>query len=110
MFSLSSERKGRDMIAKERIEAAKGVDLIQLVRTRGVELKRSGRNYIGLCPFHTEATPSFTVNPAKNLWQCFGCGTGGDAIRFVESFDKVSFPEAVDKLTASGPLPKAAPA
>ncbi len=65
-----------------------------------------------MCPFHTEETPSFSVNPAKNLWQCFGCGTGGDAIRFVELFDKMSFPEAVEKLdgTPSAPAQPATPA
>lgn len=91
------------MIEKERIEAAKSVDLVQLVKSRGIELKKKGKSYVGLCPFHLEATPSFTVNPAQNLWQCFGCGTGGDPIRFVELFDKVSFPEAVAKLDGSPP-------
>jgi DNA primase len=94
------------MIEKARIEAVKhGVDLVQLIKSRGIELTKKGRNFVGLCPFHTEETPSFTVNPAKKLWQCFGCGTGGDAIRFVELLDKVSFPEAVERLTGSPPAP-----
>ena len=100
------------MIAQERIEAAKGVDLVPLIRSRGIELKKNGKGYVGLCPFHAEATPSLSVNPAKNLWQCFGCGIGGDAIRFVELFDKVTFPEAVEKLTGPGQptaRPKTAP-
>ena len=93
------------MIEKARIEAVKqGVDLVQLIKSRGVKLTKKGKGYVGLCPFHQEETPSFTVNPAKNLFQCFGCGAGGDAIRFVELFDKVSFPEAVEKLSA-GALP-----
>ena len=87
------------MIEKARIEAVKqGVDLVQLIKSRGIELTKKGKGYVALCPFHTEETPSFSVNPAKNLWQCFGCNTGGDAIRFVELFDKMSFPEAVEKL------------
>jgi DNA primase len=91
------------MIEKERIEAAKGADLVALIRSRGIELKKKGKGYVGLCPFHEDKDPSLSVNPAKNLWQCFGCGIGGDAIRFVELFDKVSFPEAVAKLAGNNP-------
>src|SRR5512136_2096867 len=99
MFSLSSERRGRDMIEKARIEAVKqGVDLVALIKSRGIELKKNGKGYVGLCPFHEDKTPSLSVNPAQNLFQCFGCGTGGDPIRFVELFDKLTFPEAVEKL------------
>jgi len=100
------------MIKKERIEAVKqGVDLVALIKSRGIELKKKGKGYVGLCPFHAEETPSFSVNPKENLWQCFGCGTGGDAIRFVELFDKMSFPEAVEKLdgTPSAPAQPATP-
>lgn len=99
------------MIKKEKIEAVKqGVDLVALIKSRGIELKKKGKGYVGLCPFHTEETPSFSVNPAQNLWQCFGCNTGGDAIRFVELFDKMSFPEAVEKLDGSGLSAPAKPA
>ncbi|NVO00983.1 MAG: toprim domain-containing protein [Geobacteraceae bacterium] len=101
------------MIEKARIEAVKqGVDLVALIKSRGIELKKKGKGFVGLCPFHAEATPSFSVNPAQNLWQCFGCGTGGDSIRFVELFDKIGFPEAVGKLdgTPSAPAPPATPA
>jgi DNA primase len=99
------------MIAKERIEAAKhGVDLVQLVQSRGITLKKNGKGYVGLCPFHAEETPSFSVSPRENLWQCFGCGIGGDSIRFVELFDKVSFPAAVEKLSTGSIPAKAAPA
>lgn len=94
------------MIAKERIEAVKrGVDLVGLIRSRGIALKKNGKGYVGLCPFHAEETPSFSVNPRENLWQCFGCGTGGDAIRFVELFDKTGFKEAVEKLGGTDPAP-----
>lgn len=91
------------------IDAAKGGDLVELIRSRGIELKKNGKGYVGLCPFHQEETPSLSVNPAKNLWQCFGCGVGGDAIRFVELFDKVGFPQAVAKLAGEG-LPARLPA
>jgi DNA primase catalytic core len=66
---------------------------------------------VGLCPFHEEKTPSFTVTPAKGLWHCFGCNEGGDAIRFVERFEKLGFREAVATLTtdaAPGKAPAAA--
>ena len=101
------------MIKQERIEAVKqGVDLVALIKSRGIELKKKGKGYVGLCPFHAEETPSFSVNPAQNLWQCFGCNTGGDAIRFVELFDKMSFPEALEKLDGapSAPAQPAPPA
>lgn len=60
-----------------------------------VSLKRSGSNWLGLCPFHQEKTPSFNVNPAKGIFHCFGCGVGGDAIDFVMKLEGLSFPEAV---------------
>ena len=89
------------MIEKERIEAIKqGVDLVALVQSRDIDLKKNGKSYHGLCPFHDDKNPSLSINPDKNLWQCFGCGAGGDVIRFVELIDKVTFPEAVSQLIA----------
>ncbi len=97
-------------IERERIEAIKReVDLAALVKAKGVSLRKNGKSYFGLCPFHDDHNPSFSVNPSKNLWQCFGCGAGGDAIRFVEMFDQVTFPEAVEKLKADSPQLKAKP-
>ena len=88
-------------IERERIESIKaGVDLTALVMAKGIELKKNGKSYFGRCPFHDDHNPSLSVNPTKNLWQCFGCGAGGDAIRFVELFDQLPFPEAVNKLIA----------
>ena len=93
-------------IEKERIEAVKhGVDLVALIRSKGIELKKNGKGYFGLCPFHEDNNPSLSVNPGKNLWRCFGCGAAGDAIRFVELFDKITFPEAVDQLMADSAQP-----
>jgi DNA primase len=68
-----------------------------IVRVIGeyVRLKKSGQNFLGLCPFHHEKTPSFAVHPAKQIYHCFGCGAGGDVFKFVMEMDKVSFPEAV---------------
>jgi len=72
-------------------------DIVDLIG-RYMELRRAGQNYKGLCPFHGEKTPSFNVNPARKGFKCFGCGQGGDAIRFVMEIDGKSFPEAVRKL------------
>jgi len=89
------------MVEKELIESIKaGVDLAALVRAKGIELKKNGKSYFGLCPFHNDTNPSLSINPNKNLWQCFGCGAGGDVIRFVELIDRVTFPEAVSQLIA----------
>jgi len=73
------------------------VDIVDLVG-RYVELRRAGQNWKGRCPFHEEKTPSFNVNPARKGYKCFGCGEGGDAIRFVMEIEGKSFPEAVRKL------------
>jgi DNA primase len=87
-------------IEKTLIEAInRGVDLVALARRRGIEVKKNGGSWMGRCPFHEDKTPSLSITPGKNLFQCFGCGAAGDAIRFVELLDKVSFPEAVKRLS-----------
>ena len=72
-------------------------DIVQVVQD-SVPLKKAGSSYKGLCPFHSEKTPSFNVNRDKGVFHCFGCGTGGDVIKFVELQEKLSFPEAVHHL------------
>jgi DNA primase len=90
-------------IGKAQIAAIKtGVDLKALVESRGIDLKKNGKGYFGLCPFHDDKNPSLSINPDQNLFQCFGCGAAGDVIRFVELFDKVTFPEAVKRLSGNG--------
>jgi len=61
-------------------------------------LQKRGQNYLAHCPFHQEKTPSFTVSSQKQIFHCFGCGLGGDALKFIQLKDKLSFPEAVEKL------------
>ncbi len=63
-----------------------------------VDLKKSGSNYKGICPFHADTNPSFSVNPAKNICKCFVCGTGGNPITFYSKYKKISFSEAVKEL------------
>ncbi len=79
------------------------VDIVQIVQER-VPLRKSGATWKGLCPFHGEKTPSFHVNGEKGFFHCFGCGVGGDVIKFVELNDKLSFPEAVRQLAARAGL------
>lgn len=75
-------------------------DSINIVEVIGehVVLRQSGANFVGLCPFHAERTPSFSVNPNKQLFHCYGCNEGGDLIHFAMSFYALSFPEAVEEL------------
>ncbi len=72
-------------------------DLVEVVSSY-IELKRAGRNYIGLCPFHAEKTPSFTVSPEKQLFHCFGCQKGGTLFDFIMEMEGLSFPDAVRHL------------
>jgi len=69
-------------------------DIVRLVGDY-VRLKKSGQNFVGLCPFHPEKTPSFAVHPVKQIYHCFGCGAGGDVFKFVMEMEKVAFPEAL---------------
>lgn len=83
------------MIPQEKIdEIRERADIVQIV-SEYLPLKKSGRNHIGLCPFHSEKTPSFTVNDEKQIFYCFGCGTGGNAFTFLMKQENLSFPEAV---------------
>lgn len=78
-------------------EVKRNIRIADIVSQR-VSLKRSGRDFIGLCPFHNEKTPSFRVNQKDSYYKCFGCGAGGDAINFLMELDGLSFKEAVDQI------------
>jgi DNA primase catalytic core len=88
------------MLPQDEIETIKqSVEVVPFMQDCGIELKKNGKGYKGYCPFHEDnKTPSLSVTPDKNLWQCFGCGKGGDIIEFVQLFDQVDFPAAVAKL------------
>ena len=82
-------------------------EVIEEVRTRNdivdivsqyVNLKKKGANYFGLCPFHNEKSPSFSVSPGKQMYYCFGCGAGGNVITFVMEYENYTFVEAVKML------------
>lgn len=75
-------------------------DLVALIAAR-VTLKRQGSNYMARCPFHTEKTPSFSVNPAKQFYHCFGCGESGDAIQFLMRYEGLGFREAIESLASA---------
>ncbi|MCA1691746.1 MAG: DNA primase, partial [Actinobacteria bacterium] len=76
-----------------------GSDLVQIA-SEHIGLKRVGRRYVGLCPFHAEKTPSFSVNPAEGLYYCFGCGASGDVITWVREVEHLDFADAVERLAA----------
>jgi DNA primase len=90
---------------KEQIRDA--TDIVALVGEK-VALRRAGRSWKGLCPFHPEKTPSFTVNPERQVWHCFGCGKGGDVFAWLTETEKMTFPEALRALAerAGIDLPK----
>ncbi|MCP5043992.1 MAG: hypothetical protein GY944_23435, partial [bacterium] len=95
-------------IPVEEVQALKArLDLVSVVQQHGITLKRKGKDYVGLCPFHQERTPSFTVNPRKQLYHCFGCPPdgkqGGDVIRFVSRVKSLGFRETLETLGADLP-------
>lgn len=83
------------MISKSTIDAVFATVRIDEVVSDFVSLKKRGVNMIALCPFHNEKTPSFTVSPAKGIYKCFGCGAGGNAVKFIMEHEKYSYPEAL---------------
>ena len=82
-------------VSNEKISEIQRLTNIVEVINRHVNLKRAGKNYIGLCPFHSEKTPSFSVSPEKQLYKCFGCGEGGTVFTFLMKKEGLSFPEAL---------------
>ena len=94
------------MIPHEYIEElTRRTDITELIGSY-VQLKRKGRLYGGLCPFHSEKTPSFYVYPDTQSFYCFGCGAGGDAITFTKKINSIDYPEAVKLLAARAGMPE----
>ena len=73
-------------------------DIVSVIGDYVPDLKKAGRNWKACCPFHTEKTPSFMVNPEKGIFKCFGCGVAGDVFKFVTLIENISWIEAVRKL------------
>jgi len=88
------------MIDNASIESLKNsIDIVDVIGSF-IELRKAGANYKANCPFHGEKTPSFVVSPSKQIYHCFGCGVGGDSIKFVMELEKLSYPEAIEKLAS----------
>lgn len=88
------------MITEESVREVIDTARVEDVVGDFVNLKRRGNNYSGLCPFHNEKTPSFNVNPARNIYKCFGCGVGGDPVKFLMELEQLTFPEAIRWIAA----------
>src|SRR5260221_13998691 len=86
----------------EQIRAAS--DIVEVVGSY-IPLKRAGGNFVALCPFHREKSPSFNVNPHLQIFHCFGCHKGGDVFSFVKEYESVDFPEAVRRLAERAEIP-----
>ncbi len=86
------------MIPRETIERIHAAAKIEEVVGDYVTLRKRGANLIGLCPFHSEKTGSFTVSPSKGIYKCFGCGASGHAVRFIMEIEQCSFADAVRQL------------
>ena len=72
-------------------------DVVDIISSY-VNLKRTGSNYVGLCPFHNEKTASFSVSPSKQMYYCFGCGAGGNVFTFLMEYENLTFVEALERL------------
>jgi len=90
---LGSSKVSRSFVQ----ELLSQVDIVDII-SHYITLKQSGRNFVALCPFHPEKTPSFVVSPEKQIFKCFGCGVGGNAITFVQQYENLSFFEAVKRV------------
>ncbi len=89
------------MISQNSIETLKSsLDIVDVIGNY-LELKKAGANFKANCPFHGEKTASFVVSPSKQIFHCFGCGVGGDSIKFVMDYEKLNYPEAIEKLASS---------
>lgn len=82
-------------------------DIVDIISPR-IKLKRAGHNHMGLCPFHNEKSPSFSVNQNKQFYHCFGCGVGGNAINFLMEYEHLDFVPAIEELarTAGVDIPR----
>ena len=93
-------------ISKNFIEKVlNATDIVELVSDHGIVLKKTGVNFKGLCPFHSEKTPSFNVNSQRGFFHCFGCKASGDSIKFLMQIDRLSFTDSVQELAKRAGIP-----
>ncbi|HAP32590.1 MAG TPA: DNA primase, partial [Firmicutes bacterium] len=97
VFLREGQRKMTQIPAHRLEEIRNRLDIVEVVSSY-IELKKAGRNYVGLCLFHPEKSPSFTVSPEKQLYHCFGCQSGGNLFTFIMQAEGISFPEAAHYL------------
>ena len=95
---LQGKISNSKILSEEKVEQARKSSIVEVARL-SLELRKSGKNYLALCPFHQEKHPSFYIYPDTNSFYCFGCHQGGDVIKFVELAFNYSFKEAVEYLT-----------
>ena len=93
------------MIPEEVIDNVRSAVNIVDVVSRYVQLRKAGKNLFGICPFHDEKTPSFSVSEDKQIFHCFSCGRGGNVFKFLMDLEKISFPEAVRRVAEFGNVP-----
>src|SRR5262245_19952527 len=93
------------LIPPDKLEQIRGASDIVEVIGAVLPLKRAGANFTALCPFHREKSPSFNVNPHRQIFHCFGCHKGGDVFTFVREYENLSFVEAVKRLADRASIP-----
>jgi DNA primase len=86
-----------DKVSEENLK--NNIDIVDII-SNYIEIKKAGANFKANCPFHGENTPSFVISPTKQIYHCFGCGVGGDAIQFVKEYEKLNYPEALEKIAS----------
>jgi DNA primase catalytic core len=84
-------------------ELKRSINLVEFLEHKGIFLKKQGQSFSGLCPFHKDTKPSFTVDPEKNLWHCFGCDKGGDVFTFLQELEGLTFAQALEQLQPYNP-------
>jgi len=86
--------------------AKQKINIVEIVQQSGVQIKKQGKDYFSVCPFHSEKTASFSVSPVKQIFHCFGCGSGGDVIEFVKKYHNLDFPGALQFLGINQTTPE----
>src|SRR6266404_943841 len=102
---LSSKLDMAGLFSQATLEQIRAASDIVDVIGGYLPLKRAGANFVALCPFHREKSPSFNVNPHRQIFHCFGCHKGGDVFSFVREFESVDFPEALRRLADRAKIP-----